>query len=110
MAFIARLMPTHATFSARTRMARRPCSASAIPSAAKITAPTSGIPASSAAIAGKPLTARTRVYCASQLTAAAAAARTASATTALVSHASARSLGAIPARIALGSRVRMFVT
>ena len=76
----------HAAFSARERSARLPCRASATPSAANTTAPTSGMPASSAATAGTGLTARTIAYWASQLTAAAAAASTPSATAAPRSH------------------------
>jgi hypothetical protein len=91
-AFITRLMPTQATFRTRARMARFPSRARATPSEAKTRAPTSGMPASRAATAGSCLTARTRTYWASQLTAAAAAARTASAAIALRSHAWARSL------------------
>ena len=63
-----------------------------------MTAPISGIPASSAATAGLCLTDRTKTYCASQLTMAAAAASTASATIAPSSQPCARSrLGALPA-------------
>jgi hypothetical protein len=47
---MARLIPTQAMFSGRARMACLLCSASAMPSAAKISAPTPGMPASSAAI------------------------------------------------------------
>ncbi len=85
-AFIASEIPMHAAFSARGRTALLPCRASATPSAAKMTAPTSGIPASSAATTVTCLAARTIVYWASQLTAAAAAASTPSATVALRSH------------------------
>ena len=91
-AFIARLIPTQATFRTRARMARLACRARATPSAAKISAPTSGMPASRAATARLVLTEATRTYWASQLTAAAAAARTPSAITALRSQACARSL------------------
>ena len=89
-AFMARLMPTQATFSARARIARLPCSARAMPRAAKMTAPTSGMPASSAAMAGLCLTAATITNWASQLTAAAAAASTARAHIAPRSHPPAR--------------------
>jgi len=91
-AFIARLIPTQPTFSARARSARLPYKASATPSDAKTSAPTSGMPASKAATGVFCLTARTRTYWASQLTAAAAAARTASAAIALRSQVCARSL------------------
>ena len=83
---MARLTATQPTFRVRARMARLACSARAIPSMAKISAPTSGIAASSAAIAGMRLTWRTMTYWASQLTAAAAAARTARLNIALRSH------------------------
>ena len=52
IAFMVNEIATHATFSARGRSALRPCSANAIPSAAKISAPASGMPASRAAMAG----------------------------------------------------------
>ena len=91
-AFIARLIPTQATFRTRARIARLPCRARAMPSEAKISAPTSGMPASRAATGVLCLTVRTRTYWASQLTAAAAAARTASAAIALRSQVCARSL------------------
>ena len=94
-AFMARLIAMQVTFSARGRMARLPCRARAMPSAAKISAPMSGMPASRAAIAGACLTSRTRTYCASQLTAAAAAARAASAVVAVRSQACARSWCAV---------------
>jgi hypothetical protein len=58
-----------------------------MPSAAKISAPVSGMPASSAAMAGTCRAWRTMTYWASQLTTAAAAARTASAAMALRSQA-----------------------
>ena len=95
---MARLIPTQATFRTRARMARLPCRASATPSEAKTSAPTSGMPASRAAITVSCLTARTRTYWASQLTAAAAAARTASAIIALRSQAWARSRGVAAGR------------
>src|SRR5258708_1555457 len=87
IAFIASEMATQATFSVRGRSARLPCSARAIPSAAKMTAPTSGTPASRAAITGACLTWLTITYWASQLTTAAAAASTARAAIALRNHA-----------------------
>ncbi len=87
IAFIARDRPTQATFSVRGRSARRPCSANAMPRAAKISAPASGMPASSAEITGTCSTWRTMTYWASQLTTAAAAARTARAAIALRSQA-----------------------
>src|SRR6266704_123443 len=90
-AFMARLTATQATFRVRARMARLACSARAMPSVAKMTAPTSGIAASSAAIRGVFLTWRTMTYWASQLTAAAAAARTVRLHIALRSHPRARS-------------------
>src|SRR5579859_1213533 len=86
-AFMVSDSPTQAAFSARARMARLPCRASAMPSAAKISAPTSGMPASRAATTGLCLTRPTMTYWASQLTAAAAAASTASAIIALRSQA-----------------------
>ena len=58
-----------------------------MPRAAKISAPASGMPASSAEITGTCLTWRTMTYWASQLTTAAAAARTARAAIALRSQA-----------------------
>jgi hypothetical protein len=58
-----------------------------MPSVAKISAPVSGMPASSAAIAGTCRARTTMTYWASQLTTAAAAARRASAAMALRSHA-----------------------
>src|SRR6266568_2661548 len=73
-AFIASEIPMHAAFSTRGRSARLPCNASATPRDAKITAPASGIPASTAATARACLTASTITYCACQLTAAAATA------------------------------------
>ena len=97
IAFIASEIPTQATFKARGRSARRPCSASAMPSAAKITAPTSGTPASRAAITGTCLTRLTMTYWASQLTTAAAAASTARAAMALRNQAR-----PVPARLATG--------
>ena len=87
IAFMVRERPTQATLRVRGRSARRPCSASAMPRAAKISAPVSGMPASSAAIAGTCRAWRTMTYCASQLTTAAAAASSASAAMALRSHA-----------------------
>jgi hypothetical protein len=51
-AFIATDVPTAATFSARARTARRPCSASAIPSEANTSAATSGMAACTAATTG----------------------------------------------------------
>ena len=96
-AFMPRLSPTQATLRVRARRACLPSRATAMPSAAKITAPTSGMPASSAAITALCLTDRTRTYWASQLTTAAAAARTASASIAPRSQACARSPGSRPA-------------
>src|SRR5215467_7541769 len=86
-AFMASEIATQTTFSVRGRSARRPCSAKAIPKAAKITAPTSGTPASRAAITGVRLIRLTMTYWASQLTTAAAAARTARAAMAFRSQA-----------------------
>ncbi len=91
-AFIARLIATQATLRVRARIARLPCSASAMPRVAKMSAPTSGMPASRAATVGLCLTMATITYWASQLTAAAAAASTVRASIALRSHACARSL------------------
>jgi hypothetical protein len=62
--FIATDVTTAVTLSTRARIARRPCSASAIPSVAKISAATSGIAASSAATGTTPLAAKTIRYCA----------------------------------------------
>jgi len=64
-----------------------------MPRAAKISAPTSGMPASRAAMTMLCLTDPTRRYWASQLTTAAAAARTASASIAPRSHLCAHSPG-----------------
>jgi hypothetical protein len=55
---------TAPTFSSRARIARLPCSASATPRVAKISAATSGIAASSAAAGTESLAARTIRYCA----------------------------------------------
>ena len=98
-AFMARLMPTQPMLSRRALIARRACRARAMPSVAKMNAPTSGMPASRAATAGLCLTERTMTYWASQLTAAAAAASTASASIALRSQPCAWS----PARRAAGA-------
>ena len=62
--FIATEVATAATFSTRARSARLLCSASAIPSVAKISAATSGIAASSAATGATPFAANTMRYCA----------------------------------------------
>jgi hypothetical protein len=62
--FIATDVTTAATFRTRALIARRPCSASAIPSVAKIKAATSGIAASSAATGATALAAKTIRYCA----------------------------------------------
>ena len=70
-----------------------------MPRAAKISAPASGMPASSAEIAGTCLTWRTMTYWASQLTTAAAAARTARAAIALRSQARPVSGGGGPSRV-----------
>src|SRR6266702_3267934 len=77
IAFIANEIATQATFSVRGRRARLPCSARAMPSAAKMTAATTGTC----------LTWLTITYWASQLTTAAAAASTARAAIALRNHA-----------------------
>jgi hypothetical protein len=92
-------VPTAATFSTRARIARRPCSASAIPKVAKISAATSGIAASSAATAGVPFAACTIRYCAEKLTTAAAAASTASKTIDAVSQRPGRSFNTWAVRI-----------
>jgi hypothetical protein len=60
--FMTTLVATEARFSSRVRRARRPCSASAIPSEAKISAAASGIAASSAATVGSPRAACTIWY------------------------------------------------
>ena len=52
IAFMVSEIATQATFSVRGRSARLPCRASAMPNAAKMTAPASGMPASRAATAG----------------------------------------------------------
>ena len=62
--FIATDVATAPTFRTRARIARLPCSASAIPRVAKISAATSGIPASSAATGATALAASTIRYCA----------------------------------------------
>src|SRR5271170_5715656 len=92
IAFMNTLVPTAARFSARGRIARRPCRATATPRQAKTRAAASGIEASRAAITGRWRVASTIRYWAVKLTAAAAAARTHSPAAALRSHRPERSL------------------
>ena len=89
--FMLTLVATDATFSTRARIARLPCSASAMPSAAKTSAAASGMPASSAAAHWMPLAANTILNWASKLTAAAAAASRPSASMAYRSQVADRS-------------------
>src|SRR5271155_5301582 len=93
IAFMKTLAPTEARFSARARIAWRPCRASATAREAKTRAAVSGIAASRAAIAGRWRVASTIRYWAEKLTAAAAAARTHSPAAALRSHRPDRSPG-----------------
>src|SRR5580693_845287 len=86
IAFMNTLAATAARFSARARMARRPCRASATPRQAKMRAAASGMAASRAATAGRWRAASAIRYWAVKLTAAAAAARTHSPAAALRSH------------------------
>ena len=92
IAFMNTLVPTAARFSARGRIARRPCSARATPRQAKTSAAASGIEASRAATTGRRRAASTIRYWAVKLTAAAAAARTHNPAAALRSHRPERSL------------------
>ena len=76
IAFMNTLAATEARFSARARIARRPCSARAMPRQAKTRAAASGIAASRAATTARWRVASTIRYWAVKLTAAAAAAST----------------------------------